>query len=103
MREMNDNFTEIGLPLLSEDDLESLAEACENEVTNYLLSRIPQKSIEELSVSCSLEFTNKLDVDIAIDISQKYDNGQDLDVLVTQAAEFGMSWLEKELREMKGD
>ncbi|TFG07629.1 DUF3194 domain-containing protein [Candidatus Thorarchaeota archaeon] len=102
MREMRPIADEIGLPDLSEEQIEILAEACEARVTDYILDKIPKKSIEELSVSCTLQLGEQLDVDIDIDLSQKYEVGSDLDDLLSEAAEYGTAWLENRLRELKG-
>jgi len=100
VRNMSEDPIEIGLSPMSEDEIESLAEQCEIEVSTYLLKLIPQKSIDEFQVTCILEMSEKLNVDIIIDISQKYTTSESLDALVNEAIEFGMNWLEKRLREM---
>ena len=100
MRKMSEDPIEIGLSPMTEDEIESLAEQCEIEVSTYLLKQIPQKSIDEFQVTCILEMSGKLDVDIIIDISQKYTTSESLDALVNEAVEFGMNWLETRLREM---
>ncbi len=92
---------EIGLPDLSGEDLERLAEACEEKVTEYILSRVPEKSIEELNVTCILSLADQLDLDLDIAISQKYDTGEDLELLIDDAVSQGIRWLETRLLEMK--
>ena len=94
---------EIGLPILSEEDIEQLTENCEEEIARFIFNQLPEKSIEELAVSCTLEMDSELDVDIEIAISQKYDTGQDLDALAEAASEHGLKWLEERLLEMKSD
>ena len=100
MRKMNP-VVDIGLPDLDEDTLDSLAEECEEEVTNFILREIPPKSIEELTISCSLNLEQELQLDIEVDIVQKYDTGHDLEKVINQASEFGSDWLEQKLRGMK--
>ena len=92
---------EIGLPPLSDEDIEKLAEDCEARITEFILKRIPKKSVDELSVSCSLQLSDQLDIDVQIDISQGYEEGTPLDVLLDEAASHGVAWLEARLKEMK--
>ncbi|NHJ12478.1 MAG: DUF3194 domain-containing protein [Candidatus Thorarchaeota archaeon] len=93
---------EIGLPELSEEQIEILAEECEAKITEFILGKIPKKSISELTVICSLQLEDQLDLDIDIDLSQNYDSGSDLDDILSEAAEYGTAWLEKRLKELKG-
>ena len=101
MRNMREDSVEIGLSPMSDDEIESLAEQCEIEVSTYLLKQIPQKSIDEFHVTCILETSEKLDVDITVDISQKYTTSERLEDLINEAIKFGMNWLETRLRGMK--
>jgi hypothetical protein len=98
---MTPEIGDLGLPPLSEQELESLAENCEAAITDYIFTKIPAKSIEDLMVSCVLEYTSQLDVELFIDITQKYDTGQDLDALTKEASEHGLAWLDEKLMEMK--
>ena len=93
--------TEIGLPSLDDQQIESLAEECEDEITKFILGRIPKKSVAEISVSCILEFDEELDVDIQIDLEQSYDTGDQLDAILDTAAQYGTEWLERRLKELK--
>jgi hypothetical protein len=95
-------IAEIGLPPLSEDEIAQLAEECEKEITEYILRQVPKKSIEELSISCSLQLTTELDLDTQVEILQKYSTGHDLTFVVDSAVEFGADWLERRLVELKG-
>ncbi|NHI83095.1 MAG: DUF3194 domain-containing protein [Candidatus Thorarchaeota archaeon] len=101
MREMRPEADEIGLPNISEKQIELLAEECEAKITEFIFRRIPKKSIAELTVSCSVHLSDKLDLDIDIDISQNYESGGDLNDLIDEAAEHGTAWLEKCLKELK--
>ncbi|MEM2142332.1 MAG: DUF3194 domain-containing protein [Candidatus Thorarchaeota archaeon] len=92
---------DIGLPRLSEEDIERLAEECEAEVTRYITRIIPPKSISDMIVVCSLELNEGLHLSIDVDLNQKYDTGVSLDDVVEQAVAHGAAWLEKVLREMK--
>jgi hypothetical protein len=96
------NITDLGLPDISDETLERLAEECEKQVTDFLLKRVPGKSIEDLSISCSLNlFNGQLDVDIEIDVSQGFVTGVPLDDLAKAATDWGANWLEKQLMELK--
>ena len=101
MREMN-TIIDIGLPDISEEIIEHLAEECEAQVINFIRTKISEKSIEALIVSCSFNLAGEqLDIEIDVDISQSYDTGQDLDHIIQEASDCGVSWLEKQLMEMK--
>jgi len=92
----------IGLPVLTEEVLENLAEECEAQVSNFLLKKIPEKSIDTLFVSCTLELEDsQLDLDVQLEIIQLFDTGHSLDDLLHQATDFGVEWLENQLAEMK--
>jgi hypothetical protein len=94
----------IGLPDLSEEVIEKLTEACEAQITGYIVKQIPEKSIESMFVSCTLEFVNgQLDLDVQIELSQLFDTGHSLDDLLREATDFGVDWLEKQLTEMKSN
>ncbi|MFX0053973.1 MAG: DUF3194 domain-containing protein [Promethearchaeota archaeon] len=93
--------TEIGLPNLDDQQIESLAEECEDELIKFILGKIPKKSVAELSVSCILDFDEELDVDIQIDLEQSYDTGNQLDEILDDATRYGTEWLEKRLKELK--
>jgi hypothetical protein len=96
------NIIDIGLPDISEETIEQLAEECELHITDYLLERVPEKSIEDLFISCTLNLLNgQLDVDIDIEIGQGFDTGQSLDNLIKEAIDRGVEWIEKQLMELK--
>ncbi|TFG33672.1 hypothetical protein EU527_07235 [Candidatus Thorarchaeota archaeon] len=93
---------DIGLPDISEEVIELLAEECEAQIINFIRETISEKSIETLFVSCSLNLIDgQLDIEIDIDISQSYDTGHNLDDLLQKASDCGVDWLEKQLMEMK--
>ena len=93
---------DIGLPDISEETIEQLAEECEVQVSEFIWSKVPEKSIESLFITCSLNLVKgQLDVDIDIDISQAFDTGHDLDSLLQEAIDCGEQWLEKKLMGMK--
>lgn len=101
MRDMT-NIIDIGLPDISEETIERLAEECELQITRYLLEQVPEKSIEDLFLSCTLSLLDgQLDVDISIEIGQAFDTGQSLDDLIQEAIDWGAEWLEKQLMELK--
>jgi hypothetical protein len=92
----------IGLPELTEEVIEQLAEDCETQISRFILKKIPQKSIDTLSVSCTLELLNgQLDLDVQVEIDQLFDTSQSLDDLLQEATNFGVEWLESQLTEMK--
>ena len=94
---------DIGLPDISEELIEQLAEECEVQVTDFIKSKLSEKSIDALFVTCSLNLSEgQLDVNLDIDISQAFDTGHDLDDLLQEAMDCGVEWLEKKLMEMKG-
>jgi len=102
VREMS-VIIDIGLPDISEDVIEQLAEECELQVTEFIKSKMPEKSIDALFITCSLSLVDgQLDVNLDIDISQAFDTGHDLDDLLREAMECGVKWLEDKLMEMKG-
>jgi len=93
---------DIGLPDISEDIIEQLAEECEVQVTEFIKNKVPEKSIDVLFVTCSLNLLDgQLDVNLDIDISQAFDTGHDLDDLLQEAVDCGVEWIEKKLMEMK--
>lgn len=101
MREMNPILS-IGLPDLSEEALEQLAEECEAQVSKFILKKIPEKSIDTLFVSCTLELQDsQLDLDVQLEITQLFDTGHSLEDLLQEATHFGVEWLENQLTEMK--
>ena len=92
----------IGLPDIADDVLEHLAEECESQIINFIRSKISEKSIETLVVSCSLTLDDgQLDIETDIDINQSYSTGHDLDDIIQEANACGIDWLEKQLTEMK--
>ncbi|MFW9960018.1 MAG: DUF3194 domain-containing protein [Candidatus Thorarchaeota archaeon] len=96
------NIIDIGLPDISGETIERLAEECEFQISHYLLERVPEKSIEDLFISCTLSLLDgQLDVDISIEIGQAFDTGQSLDDLIQEAIDWGAEWLEKQLMELK--
>ncbi len=101
MREMSPTLS-IGLPEISEEVIEKLTEDCETQISGFILKKIPQKSIESMFVSCTLELENgQLDLDVQIELSQVFDTGHSLDDLLQEATDFGVDWLENQLTEMK--
>ncbi len=102
MREMS-IIIDIGLPDISEDIIEQLAEECEVQVSDFIKNKVPEKSLDVLFITCSLNLLDgQLDVNLDIDISQAFDTGHDLDTLLQEAVDCGVEWLEKKLMEMKG-
>ena len=100
MREMSP-VIDIGLPDLSSDQLDSLTEECENEISEYILKEIPGKSLEDFFVICMLELEDELHLTIDINIVQRYDTGHNLEEVIDNASQFGSDWLEKRLKELK--
>jgi 16S rRNA U1498 N3-methylase RsmE len=101
VREMSPVLS-IGLPEISEEVIEKLTEDCEAQISGFIVKRIPEKSIESMFVSCTLEFENgQLDLDVQIELSQVFDTGHSLDDILQEATDFGVEWLEKQLTEMK--
>ncbi|NWF95688.1 MAG: DUF3194 domain-containing protein [Candidatus Thorarchaeota archaeon] len=97
------NETEnIGLPSLSEEDIERLTDACEAEVRSFIVQRIPQKSISELVILCSMDLDEELKVEVETVIVQDYDTGVSLKELADEASVHGIEWLRSHLLEMKG-
>ncbi|MHA2378128.1 MAG: DUF3194 domain-containing protein [Candidatus Thorarchaeota archaeon] len=94
---------DIGLPDLSESDIEGLAEECEAEITRYILHRVPKKSIGEMFVNCTIELGSELELDVQLDLVQSYDTGLELDNLLHEATVHATHWLEIRLRELKND
>ncbi len=92
---------EIGLPPLTDEDIERLAEECETEITRFIFRMVPEKSISELSVVCTLDLSDILTFDIELDIAQKYNTDHVLDDILEQAATHAQEWLEQRLQEMK--
>ena len=94
---------DIGLPDISEDIIEQLAEECEVQVSDFIKNKVPEKSLDILFITCSLNLLDgQLDVNLDIDISQAFDTGHDLDDLLQEAVDCGVEWIEKKLMEMKG-
>jgi len=102
VKQMNP-IIEIGLPKLQDQDIEDLAEACEQEVSEFIMNMLPPKSVEDLSVSCILDLNELLNIDFEIAISQLYDTGHNLDDVISQSIDHGTKWLEARLTEMKSD
>jgi len=102
VREMP-HVVDIGLPRLDEEQIDALAEDCEQEITRFILHEIPSKSIEDMTVTCILEFEQQLDLSIEIEITQKYDSGHVLESVIERASQYGYDWFEKRLLELKGD
>ncbi|RDE11839.1 MAG: hypothetical protein C4K49_11175 [Candidatus Thorarchaeota archaeon] len=95
----------IGLPELTESDIEQLAEECEEEISRFVLKSVPRKSISELSVICVLDVSSdgsQLDVDVQLSLEQEYETGHSLETLAEEATKHAVNWLEKKLTEMKG-
>ncbi len=92
----------IGLPTLSAEVIEKLTEDCEAQISGFIVKKIPEKSIESMFVSCTLELENgQLDLDVQIELGQVFDTGHPLDDLLQEATDFGVEWLENQLTEMK--
>lgn len=86
---------------MSEEVIEQLAESCEEQVSKFILKKIPEKSIDTMFVSCTLELVDsQLDLDVQIELSQLFDTGHSLDDLLQEATDFGVEWLENQLTEM---
>jgi len=101
VRKMSPIIT-LGLPDMTEDVLEQLAEDCESQISKFILKKIPEKSIDTLFVSCALELIDgQLDLDVEIEIDQLFGTSQPLDDLLQDATDFGVKWLENRLTEMK--
>ena len=78
------------------------SEDCEAQISGFIVKKIPEKSIERMFVSCTLELDNgQLDLDVQIELSQVFDTGHSLDDLLQEATDFGVEWLENQLAEMK--
>ena len=92
----------IGLPEISVEVIEKLTEDCEAQISDFIVKKIPSKTIESMFVSCTLELENgQLDLDVQIELSQVFDTGHSLDDLLQEATDFGVEWLENQLTEMK--
>jgi hypothetical protein len=61
-----DGLKEIGIPELSEDQMQTLSEIAEQTARDHVLSRVPQKRISTLNIV--VETTGSKPVTIAIDV-----------------------------------
>ena len=91
---------ELGIAELSTKQMEILCQATENSAKNYILSRIPQKKVEELNIIVEAygekPLTVKVEVDIMLSPKIKDMNPEPLTRLaVTEALKTSENFLRK--------
>lgn len=93
---------DLGIPELTDEQMEELCSTAEEAARKYVLSKLPSKGIKMLSVSAEAEgkkpLTLTVDVDITLTKIMKDFNAQSL---VDEAVKEAFKAAEKYLREIK--
>ncbi len=92
---------EIGIPELTEDQMETLSEIAEQTARDYILSKVSKRKISTLEITVETEgskpVTISVDVDLALSpLMKKYD----AEKLADEAAEKAFEAIEQYLREL---
>ncbi len=92
---------EIGIPELSEEQMQELSEIAEEAARNYVLSKVPQRKISALEIAVetvgSKPVTVSVDVDLALSPLMRAYN---VEKLASEAAEKAFEAAEQYLREL---
>ncbi len=92
---------EIGIPELSEEQMQELSEIAEEAARDYILSKVPQRKISALEVAVetigSKPVTVSVDVDLALSPLMRAYN---VEKLASEAAEKALEAVEQYLREL---
>jgi len=93
---------EIGIPDLTEDQMQTLSETAEKAAREYILSKVPKGKVSALDITVevvgSKPVTVKVDIDLALSpLMKKYDEEK----LADEAAEKAFEAAEQYLRELK--
>ena len=92
---------EIGIPELSEDQMQTLSEIAEKTARDHVLSRVPRKRISTLDIvvetAGSRPVTISIDVDLALSPQMK---ALDAEKLAREATQKALEAVEQHLREL---
>ncbi len=92
---------EIGIPKLTDDQMQRLSEIAEKTARDYILSQIPQRRIPTLDITVEIvgskPVTISIDIDLVLSPLMKTHNSKKL---VSEATEKAFEAIEQYLREL---
>ncbi|MCD6514787.1 MAG: DUF3194 domain-containing protein [Candidatus Asgardarchaeum sp.] len=94
------SVTDIGLPELTLETIEEIAELVEKRIRNYIFSKIGKENVYDIDVTVSIEHDETLDVTIDIDLTLSPLFRDIKEKLETEALDIAFECLEKRLREI---
>jgi hypothetical protein len=96
-----DALKEIGIPELSEDQMQTLSEIAERTARDHVLSQVPQQRISTLDIT--VETTGSKPVTISIDVDLELSplmKALDAEKLAREATQKALEAVEQHLREL---
>ncbi|UCF45231.1 MAG: DUF3194 domain-containing protein [Candidatus Bathyarchaeota archaeon] len=92
---------ELGIPDLTTEEIEALCGTAENAAREYILSKVPSKTLEKLNISVEAYGTKPVNITVEIDLelSSKMKDF-DADKLVNEAVEEAHKTSENYLRKL---
>lgn len=93
---------DLGIPELTDEQIEELCALAEETARNYVLSNLPSKGIKMLSASAEAEGIKPLTLTVDVDVTlTKVVKDYDVQTLVEEAVKEAFRAAEKYLREIK--
>jgi hypothetical protein len=95
------SLKEIGIPELSEDQMQELSEMAEKAARNYILSKVPQRKITTLDIDIETVGPKPVTISIEIDLAlSPLEKAYDAEKLADEATEKAFEAIEKHLGEL---
>ena len=95
-------LVDLGIPELSEEQIEAVSQAAEDAARKHVLSKISQKLVQTLDIAVEAEGANPVSFTVEVDLVLSPDaKGVDEKALVKEAVAAGFGAVEKELRKLK--
>ncbi|MEM2974991.1 MAG: DUF3194 domain-containing protein [Candidatus Bathyarchaeia archaeon] len=92
---------EIGIPELTEEQVETLCEIAEEAARNHILSKIPSRRISALDITVDIEGKKPITVNIEVNLElSPLMKGFDAETLVKEATNNALNSVESHLRDL---
>ena len=92
---------EIGIPELTEEQIETLSETAEKAARDYVYSKVPQQKISTLDIVVEAAGSRPINVSVEIDLTLSPEaKTYSADRLVNEATERAFEAVEEKLREL---
>ena len=95
------SLVDLGIPELTDEQIEAASQAAENAARKHIFSKLNQKEVEKLDISVEAEGTKPVSFTVEVDLELKeHVKGVDQGALVKEAVQEAFKAVEEYLRKL---